>query len=138
MKSEIPVAALQAVAVRLLPDEELSQGIQRIAAELNISAGCIISCCGSLKEVALRMAGGNDVVRLTGPHEIVFLSGTLEPSGQHLHLAVSNPLGEMTGGHVLPGCVVNTTCELIIGILPGISFRRKMDPATGFRELIVR
>jgi len=33
---------------------------------------------------------------------------------------------------------VRTTAELVIGELEGVTFARATDPATGWRELIVR
>jgi predicted DNA-binding protein with PD1-like motif len=39
------------------------------------------------------------------------------------------------GGHLKTGCIVRTTCELVIGILDDITFKRKTDPETGFDEL---
>ena len=40
------------------------------------------------------------------------------------------------GGHLCPGCIVNTTCELVIGEIPGISFGVEQDEETGYDELI--
>jgi predicted DNA-binding protein with PD1-like motif len=42
------------------------------------------------------------------------------------------------GGHVAAGCVVRTTAELLIGVLPEFRFSRETDPQTGFAELVVR
>ena len=40
------------------------------------------------------------------------------------------------GGHLCPGCIVNTTCELVIGELPGVRFGVEQDGETGYDELV--
>ena len=37
-----------------------------------------------------------------------------------------------------PGCIVRTTAELLLALLPDWHFGRASDPATGFAELTVR
>jgi len=37
----------------------------------------------------------------------------------------------------MPGCIVRTTAEIVIALLPGWEFRRELDTATGFNELTV-
>jgi predicted DNA-binding protein with PD1-like motif len=39
------------------------------------------------------------------------------------------------GGHVGPGCIVRTTAELLLALLPGRRFARAFDPQTGYQEL---
>jgi predicted DNA-binding protein with PD1-like motif len=74
---------------------------------------------------------------LDGPFEILALNGTLGPEGAHLHAALADADGRVTGGHVLAGCVVHTTVELAIGVLPDLAFGRRPDPDTGHDELTV-
>ena len=35
----------------------------------------------------------------------------------------------------MPGCIVRTTAEVVIALLPGWEFRRELDAATGYKEL---
>ena len=35
--------------------------------------------------------------------------------------------GEVVGGHIMPGCIVRTTAEVVIALLPGWEFRRELD-----------
>jgi predicted DNA-binding protein with PD1-like motif len=37
-----------------------------------------------------------------------------------------------------PGCVVRTTAEVLVALLPDHRFSREMDPATGYQELFVK
>jgi predicted DNA-binding protein with PD1-like motif len=54
----------------------------------------------------------------------------------HIHLSVSDSTGQVYGGHLIDG-TVRTTAEVVLGSLQNVHFRREMDPATGFDELVV-
>jgi predicted DNA-binding protein with PD1-like motif len=125
-------------AVRLTPGEDLRAGIEAAFAATGARAGFIAAAVGSLGPAALRYAGEEGAATVDGPLEIVALSGTLSVDGAHLHLAVSRADGTVAGGHLLPGSVVRTTAEVVLGLLPGLAFDRPVDPATGYRELRVR
>ena len=86
----------------------------------------------------IRFAGAPACTELRGDLEILSLGGSLSPDGPHLHIAVSDASGRVTGGHMGPGCVVRTTAEVMVLLLPGHRFSREHDPATGFKELFVR
>lgn len=100
-------------------------------------AACILSATGSLSGASIRGAGRRDATRIEGDLEILSLSGTLSADGAHLHVTVGDPEGGVRGGHLLPGCVVRTTAEIVIGILDGVRFRRSADPVTGYAELVI-
>jgi predicted DNA-binding protein with PD1-like motif len=53
-------------------------------------------------------------------------------------MAIADATGRTIGGHVLKGCRIYTTAELVLGILPDISFQRESDLETGYRELVIR
>jgi predicted DNA-binding protein with PD1-like motif len=59
-------------------------------------------------------------------------------SSSHLHMALSTSTGQVLGGHVAPGCIVRTTAEVLLALLPEWQFAREPDAATGFDELVVR
>ena len=75
---------------------------------------------------------------LEGPLEILTLSGSLGADGAHLHMSVADAAGTVSGGHVGYGCRVRTTAEVLLADLPGWSFTRERDGATGYPELVVR
>jgi predicted DNA-binding protein with PD1-like motif len=75
---------------------------------------------------------------LAEPMEILSLTGTLCADGLHVHISLSRRDGSCIGGHLVQGCVVNTTAELVIGELPQIEFHRALDSATGYKELSVQ
>ena len=124
------------IVERLKPGEELQSALKRIAFEHNVKAGVIISAVGSLSVACLRMAGANDAKTLEGPLEIVSVTGTLSDTSMHVHLAVSDATGKTTGGHLVSGCKVFTTIELVIMDLSDQwSFDRKTDEQTTYLEL---
>ncbi len=49
-----------------------------------------------------------------------------------------NPEGQTIGGHVLEGCIVRTTAEIVVGELADFTFSRKMDEESGYRELVIQ
>ena len=67
--------------------------------------------------------------------EILSLSGTLSAEGAHLHLGIANGEGQAFGGHLVEGCLVYTTAEVVLGELEDVKFLRVVDPATGYKEL---
>ena len=129
---------LRVHALRLLPGEDLRLALEAATRARNLAAGCVLTCVGSLGRARLRPAGGEEVLELAGPLEIVALVGTLSPDGPHLHGAFADREGIVRGGHVLAGCTVLTTAELVLGELADLRFARALDPATGWRELEVR
>jgi predicted DNA-binding protein with PD1-like motif len=125
-------------ALRLLPGEDLRQALEDATRRYHVCAGCILTCVGSLRRARLRLAGGDEVLELDGPLEIVALVGTLSADGPHLHVALADGAGRVHGGHLLAGCPIHTTAEVVLGELEGAVFAREQDPATGWRELVVR
>jgi uncharacterized protein len=125
-------------AIRLLPEQDLKQELQRLTVQARIHAGFVLSCAGSLKRAALRMANRNEATVLEGPFEIVSLTGTLSHDGIHVHIAIADGDGRTVGGHLMDGCVVFTTVELVIGDAVGLLFRRVLDEKTTFKELDIR
>lgn len=131
----------QTHVLRLHPGEDLRAALTTAFTELQASQGmqaaCIISAVGSLSRAVLRYADQPDGTRMEEPLELITLSGTLGPDGVHLHASVATARGEMRGGHVMPGCIVRTTAEIVLAPLPGWVFSREHDAATGYKELVV-
>lgn len=125
-------------AFRLKPGSDLRAGIEQWIDENRIEAAAIVTCVGSLTDVTLRMAGSKVITTMPGPFEIVSLVGTLSMNGCHLHVAVTDGNGRAVGGHVVPGCKIYTTAEVVIAVLGDTVFQRLEDTETGFRELVVR
>lgn len=127
--------SLRTVAARFTPGEDLRNAIERLAHEHHVEAGCVISAVGSLKIAMLRLAGADKLTKFIGPFEIVSLSGTIAPTGVHLHLSIAGADGKAVGGHLANGCMVHTTVELVVADMAGVRFARMPDATTGYKEL---
>jgi predicted DNA-binding protein with PD1-like motif len=53
-------------------------------------------------------------------------------------MSVADANGHVLGGPVAPGCIVRTTAEVLLQLLPGWDFKREVDTRTGFAELMIR
>lgn len=128
-------------AFRLRPGQDLRKEIDIFVKERGIKAGIVVSGVGSLQKAVLRMAGAKPGAEETktfeGPFEIVSLVGTVEVGNRHLHIAISDREGNVFGGHLKEGSIVETTAEIVLGELEGITFRREFGKETGYDELVV-
>jgi predicted DNA-binding protein with PD1-like motif len=124
-------------AFRLTPGQDLKQELLRYAAHYRIHAGFILTCVGSVQQVALRLADQDETTRCEGKFEIVSLVGTLNHEGAHLHLAIADTQGVVVGGHLMDGTRIYTTAEIVMGAAPDLRFTREHDPQTGYNELVV-
>lgn len=124
--------------VRLRPGVDLRAAVQQLVASCAGGSAFLVAGIGSLTQAQLRFAGEADGTRLEGPLEITTLCGTLTPDGAHLHMTVADAQGRVWGGHVLAGCEVRTTAELLLAETPGWRMRRRHDPATGYAELCIQ
>lgn len=129
-----PVTAVH--CLRLPPGTDPRAALAALPRERGFSAGFILATVGSLARVRLRFAGADTAWEGEADFEILTLSGTLGPDGPHPHMSVADGSGAVTGGHVLEGCVVRTTAEVVVGIAVRWIFRRILDPATGYPELL--
>ena len=129
---------MQATPIRLEPGDDLKQRIDRLAWERGWRAACVITCAGSLQVAHVRFADQADIASITGPLEIISLSGTVASfGGSHLHIAVADEKGRVFGGHLKEGTIVRTTAEIVIGVLDGFTFHREIDAQTGYPELVI-
>ena len=103
-----------------------------------VSAAFVLAGVGSLGPACVRLAGADTALRLDGDVELLSLSGTIAANGVHLHLSVADAAGRVIGGHAAPGCIVRTTAEVLLALLPGWDFRREPDVGTGWAELAIR
>ena len=128
--------------LRLSPGDDLRGALQASFREVSqaqcATAACIISAVGSLARAVLRYAAEPGGTEIIAPLELITLSGTLSRDGVHLHASVADAQGRVTGGHVMPGCIVRTTAEIVLAVLPGWDFSSEMDAATGYKELVAR
>jgi predicted DNA-binding protein with PD1-like motif len=131
---------MKTIAKRLTDGQDLMIEIKKLLEEHGVEAGVILSAVGSLKQSTIRIPVIDGKVNYIHPEnlEIDSLYGTVSNHGCHLHIAVSDLEGKAWGGHLKEGCIIRTTCELVIGVLEDKVFTREPDESTGFDELIVK
>ncbi|WP_071911045.1 DUF296 domain-containing protein [Aeromonas sp. SCS5] len=135
--THLPLSPARFLALRLLPGEDLIAGLRAHMVRHGLQAVWIAGAVGSLTHANLRYAAQPDGTLLEGAFEVIALGGTLDPECEHLHLSISDEQGLMRGGHVLLGCRVRTTLELVVGELEAYRFGRAPCPQSGYEELLI-
>ena len=86
----------------------------------------------ALQTYALRLRPGDDrcqqLTSFVQAHHIA--AGTMLTCVGSL--AVADSTGRTIGGHLLDGCRVYTTAEIVLGELPQLEFRREADATFGY------
>lgn len=123
---------------RLSPGADLRQALEAAVAEAGCAAAFVVSGIGSLSVAQVRFAGREGLETRSGDLEILTLAGTIAPGASHLHASLSDADGAVFGGHLGHGCIVRTTCEILLALLEDWVFTREPDPRTGFAELVAR
>ncbi len=130
--------AMDTFALRLYPGDDLLLALDGFAQDHDLEAACVLACVGSLTQATLRFANQENAAVLYGHYEIVSLTGTLSKHGSHYHIAIADEEGRTYGAHLLEGCLIYTTAEIVIGVLPDLRFLRTQDPQTGYPELDIQ
>ena len=125
-------------SLRLRRGADLMGSIKALCAEKHIAAGVVLSAVGCISRGRVRDASGVTIREIADHCEIVSLNGTVSEARCHLHIALSREDLSTIGGHLCEGCIVNTTCELVIAELPGAVIEKEFDEETGYEELVFR
>lgn len=123
---------------RLKPKSDLKKSLFQFLKKNKIQAGVVISSVGSLSTAEIRLADAKKGKKIKGPLEVIHLNGTVSADGIHLHIAVANTKGLLIGGHLMDGCLIYTTCEVVILEIKNQIFQRLADTQTGYKELLVK
>ena len=123
-------------SLRLRRGSDLLGSIQALCREKHIAAGVVLSAVGCISRGRVRDASGVTIRDIEDHCEIVSLNGTVSQTRCHLHIALSREDLSTLGGHLCEGCIINTTCELVIAELPATAIEKEFDEETGYHELI--
>lgn len=127
-----------AYTFRLKPEQDLFDEVERFVGEKKIEAGCVICAVGSLTHATLRLANREFYTEYDGHFEIVSLTGTVSIHGSHLHISISDGDGKTTGGHLVSGCKIYTTAEMVIAAFEDVIYKRELlKNDSGYEELVV-
>ena len=127
---------MKTICTRLHRGDDLLLSIRALAKEHHILAGVVLSAVGCVSKGRVRDASGVTLRDINEPCEIVSLNGTVSEARCHLHVALSKEDLSTVGGHLVEGCIINTTCELVVGVLDGWKIGVEFDAETGYDELI--
>jgi len=128
---------LQTLPLRLHPGDDLRRALEAAVSARGLSAAFVVSGIGSLRPAQVRLAGAQRPTTIDSDCELLTLAGSIAGDGSHLHLSVSDSDGRVIGGHAGYGCIVRTTAEVLLALLPAWHFSREADPATGWAELAI-
>lgn len=129
---------MKELAIRLKYGDDLRKSIEDLTKSHNIDTAIVLSGVGCLSSLNIRLAKAIDYYQKQADYEIVSLTGTVSKGKAHIHISVSDELGNCIGGHLEQGCIINTTCELVLGILQEYSSNREYDEETGYDEIVFR
>ena len=132
------LGSLKCHSLRLHRGADLMGSIKALCSEKHIGAGVVLSAVGCICRGRVRDASGVTIREIADHCEIVSLNGTVSEKRCHLHIALSREDLSTIGGHLCEGCIVNTTCELVIAEIPGTVIEKEFDEETGYEELVFR
>jgi len=123
---------------RLKPGDDLFDSIVAFVRERKIEAGCVLSGVGSLTQTVLRLANRANHSGYEGHFEIVSITGTVSIHGSYLHISISDGDGKTIGGHLVSGCKIYTTAEIVLAVFRDTVYKRKLlENDSGYEELVV-
>jgi len=122
---------------RLKSGQDLLDSVEAFVKEEHIEAGCVVSGVGSLTHVTLRFANRGYYTEYEGHFEIVSMTGTVSIRGSHLHISVSDGDGKTIGGHLVSGCKIYTTAEIVLVVFEDVLYKREFAEDSGYEELVI-
>lgn len=124
---------------RFIENEDLLEALTDFVRKVNVKVG-FFSLIGSLKRARLGFFDGVNyqTVEIDKPLEIVSCVGNISLNEEdqvvvHAHMVVSDEKGEAFGGHLLRGCIVSFTAEMVLVVCTQTRLRRALDKKTGLR-----
>ena len=129
---------IKIISIRLKPGQDLKEELDALAVNNHLKAACVLTCVGSLTTAVLRYANQPTTATLTGHFEIVSLTGTMSLHGSHYHISISDGDGRTYGAHLMEGCKIYTTAEIVVAVIEDVEYLREMCSESGYPELVVR
>jgi predicted DNA-binding protein with PD1-like motif len=141
------------LTIRMAPGDDLYGTTLKICAERGVKAGVILSVAASLRRATLRNVWQfpnpwpiNSDCRIftpiEGPLELLQMSGNITQTEDgkpylHAHVTISMGRPEATcfGGHLVEGCTIFSTCEMVLAEIEDLAFMRLLDKQTKVGEV---
>lgn len=123
---------------RLIYGEDLLIQLKKYVEANNIKAASIISAVGCVTKGRIRDASGINIREIKENMEIVSIMGTLSKNRCHIHISFSKEDLSTVGGHMVEGCLINTTAEIVLLELENFEFDSEYDQNTGYDEINIK
>lgn len=127
---------MKELAFRLQKGDDLKACIEEKCKDINTAV--VLSGVGCLYHAHFRLAKALEYFDSDNDYEIVSLTGTISKGKTHIHISLSDEKGNVIGGHLSKGCLINTTCEVVIGIMEEYQSERVFDENTGYEEIVFK
>ena len=127
---------MKMICKRLRRGDDLLRSIEKIAQEEQLELAVILSAVGCVSRGRVRDASGVTVRDINEDCEIVSATGTVSRKRCHIHVSFSKEDLSTVGGHLMEGCIINTTCELVLGVVDGWHCGVEQDEETGYDEIV--
>lgn len=127
---------MRTICKRLRRGDDLLREVQNIAREEQLQLAVILSAVGCVTRARVRDASGVTVREICEPCEIVSATGTVSAARCHVHVSFVKEDLSTVGGHLMEGCIINTTCELVLGVVEGWRCGVEQDEETGYDEIV--
>ena len=127
---------MRTICKRLRRGNDLLLELQNIAREEQLQLAVILSAVGCVTKARVRDASGVTVREICEPCEIVSATGTVSAARCHVHVSFAKEDLSAVGGHLVEGCIINTTCELVLGVVEDWRCSVEQDEETGYDEIV--
>jgi predicted DNA-binding protein with PD1-like motif len=132
--------AVELIAVRLDPGDDVLGSLNRVASDLQLAAGAVLSGSGTLARIALETPATETwppavyAVEKGGPGQIVAAQGLVASEAVHLSLTVARR-AELFSGSAMDGCRVLHGAEFVVLRAGGTRWGFMPAAATGIPTL---
>ena len=117
--------------------EDVLECLNKLVRDNHISSGSFIGI-GSVQKAEIGFFAGDgkySVVTCNGPLEVSSCIGNVASKEGvpfvHAHICLADRQGKAFAGHLMPGCIVDATFEVVVHEYEGLDVKRKLDSATG-------
>lgn len=127
------------IVAKLDDGENLFESLENIIEKHEIRSGLILSGIGMLRNFVLGYYNGSEYQKkkFADPCELLSLQGSISTEGEtviHLHTSLADEKQNVIGGHLFEAEVCSLN-EIVIRKLDGFVLSRRLNPATGLKEL---
>jgi hypothetical protein len=127
---------------RFRKGDDVLESLNQLVRDNRVSSGSF-SAIGNVEkaEVGFFVGDGRySTISCKGPLEVCSCIGNVATKEHspfvHAHISLADKQGRMYGGHLMPGCIVDVTFEVVLHAYEGMNLERKLDPSTRLYLLV--